>query len=83
MTPERARQIISRVGQLAILYYPTISAHDPGYSLSADVAWALEDAGDHAHDGALRDLVARVIIDPTGSRDALAAFLYAHPAPTR
>lgn len=64
-----ADRIIERVGKLAILYYPEIQIDRPDYSLDSDVSWVLEGSGTIAADADVRDLVARVILDPTTSRD--------------
>ena len=65
-------EIVRRTGALALLYYPELPGDDPGYSLARDVDHIL---GAGIPDGAdrdeLRELLARVILDPTGTRDAL------------
>ncbi|WP_448255959.1 hypothetical protein [Microbacterium aurum] len=75
MNKHTADQIIERAGRLAILYYAEIPADDPDYSLADDVTWILEPAGDDPP-ARLRELVAQVIIDPTGARDAFTAAVY-------
>ena len=75
MNKTTADRIIERAGTLALLYYPEISADDPDYSLGRDVDWVLD--GAPSDDDLLRELVAQVIIDPTGIRDRFTAAVYA------
>jgi hypothetical protein len=78
MNRDAADEIVQRSGILSVLYYPEIHADDPTYNLGNDVAWVLEEApelteGDRE---VLTDLISRVIIDPTGNRQALTDFVY-------
>lgn len=74
-----ADQIMYRVGKLAVLYYPEVHADDPDYTLAGDVDWVLADATDldTPQREELRELIGRVILDPTGNREALAQAVYA------
>lgn len=76
MNKHTADQIIERAGRLALLYYAEIPADDPDYSLADDVTWILEPAGHLPTLETLRELTARVIIDPTGTRDAFTTAVY-------
>lgn len=75
MNKATADRIIERAGTLALLYYPEIPADDPDYSLARDVDWVLD--GALSGDELLRELVAQVIIDPTGTRDRFTTAVYA------
>lgn len=78
MNEKEADQVLQRVAVLALLHDPEAAATDPTYSLAADINWALDpvhDIGDASRQG-LVELVARVILDPTGSRRDLVAALH-------
>ena len=68
-TAAAADRIIERIGKLAILYYPEFQIDRPDHSLDHDVSWVLEGSGTIASDAEVRELVARVILDPTTARD--------------
>ncbi|WP_194396234.1 hypothetical protein [Microbacterium atlanticum] len=78
MNRDAADEIVQKAGILAVLYYPEIHADDPDYRLANDVSWVLEEAGEFAEGDRemLVDIVSRVIIDPTGNREALTDFVY-------
>jgi len=61
-----------------MVYYPEIHVDDPDFSLADDVDFVLSDIGEieDADREALRDLVARVIIDPTAHRESLVQYVY-------
>lgn len=70
---ERADAVLEHVAVLAFLYYPGIEADDPTYSLTEDIEWCvarLDDATD-AQRERVRALIARAIVDPTGTREEL------------
>jgi hypothetical protein len=71
-------QILQRVAVLALLYDPAAATADPTYSLAADIQWALEAAGgiQVPERARLSEVIARVILDPTGSRHELVAALH-------
>lgn len=78
MDKQTADEILRHTGHLALLYYSELAADDPDYTLADDVDRILRVAPAlhpelHAH---LRELIAAAILDPTGTRDALAAALY-------
>ncbi len=77
MDKTTADRIIGRAGMLALLYYPEIPADDQDYSLAGDIDWVLEGVPDLSIDDHLRELIAQVIIDPTGTRDRFTAAVYA------
>ncbi|GAA3920686.1 hypothetical protein GCM10022382_28150 [Microbacterium invictum] len=68
-----------RTGKLAVLYYPEVHADDPDYTLAGDVEWVLAEAPDldSVQRAELQELIGRVILDPTGNREALAHAIYA------
>lgn len=78
MNRDAADEIVQKAGILSMLYYPEIHADDPEYSLAADVTWALQDVEDLGDDdrAVLTDIISRVVIDPTGNREALTEFVY-------
>lgn len=78
MNRDEADEVVQKAGILSVLYYPEIHADDPAYSLAGDVGWALEEVGELADDDrdVLTDLISRVVIDPTGNREALTEFVY-------
>lgn len=78
MNRDAADEVVQKAGILAVLYYPEIHADDPAYTLANDVAWALEEVDELNDDdrAVLVDLISRVIIDPTGNREALTEFVY-------
>jgi hypothetical protein len=78
MDQDTADDLVQKTGMLAMLYYPEIHADDSEYSLSDDVAFALEGVTGIGDDdrAALEDLVSRTIIDPTAHREALCAYVY-------
>lgn len=77
MNREQADEVVQRTATLAILYYPEIHADEPGFTIATDIAWALEGAGElgEAAD-AVRDAIARTIIDPTLHRESLTELVY-------
>lgn len=77
MNQDIADDLVQKTGMLAMLYYPEIHADDPEFSLRDDVTFVLEGTtlGDDDR-AALEDLVARTVIDPTGHREALCAYVY-------
>jgi hypothetical protein len=80
MDAEIADEIIRRAGTAALLYYPELPADDPGWSLNRDVDWVLEPRTSTGADvSALRELIAQVILDPTGIRHALVTALHTFP----
>jgi hypothetical protein len=78
MNRDAADEIVQKAGILSVLYYPEIHADDPEYSLANDVTWALEDVDELSDDdrAVLVDIISRVVIDPTGNREALTEFVY-------
>lgn len=78
MNRDQADEVVQKAGILSVLYYPEIHADDTDYKLAEDVSWALEDVTDLADDdrAVLVDLISRVVIDPTGNREALVEFIY-------
>ncbi len=76
MNKVTADRIIERAATLALLYYPEIAADDSDYSLASDITWVLDDAPHLSYDAEFRDLVARVIMDPTGTRDLFTTAIY-------
>lgn len=78
MNREQADELIQKAAILSVLYYPQIHADDPDYALAGDVAWALEEITvlTDADRAALVDVISRVIIDPTGNREALTDLVY-------
>jgi hypothetical protein len=78
MNRDAADQVVQATGALAMAYYPEIHADDADYSIGEDVDFVLSDAGDlgPADREALRDLVARTIIDPTSHREALIEYVF-------
>ncbi len=78
MNRDAADQVVQATGVLAMAYYPEIHADDADYSIGEDVDFVLSDAGDlePADLEALRDLVARTIIDPTSHREALIEYVF-------
>lgn len=77
MNTQTADEIVARAARLAFFYYQEIGADDPDYALDADVAWVLETFPPAQMDPAMPDLVAQVIIDPTGAREAFTQAVYA------
>ncbi|MEW2014286.1 MULTISPECIES: hypothetical protein [Microbacterium] len=78
MNRDAADQVVQSTGVLAMAYYPEIHADDADYSIGDDVDFVLSDAGElePADIAALRDLVARTIIDPTNHREALIEYVF-------
>jgi hypothetical protein len=78
MNPDAADQVVQAAGALAMAYYPEIHADDADYSIGEDVDFVLSEVGDlePADREALRDLVARTIIDPTNHREALIEYIF-------
>ena len=78
MNRDAADEVVQKAGILSVLYYPEIHADDPEYSLAKDVTWALEDVDELSDDdrAVLVDIISRVVIDPTGNREALTEFVY-------
>lgn len=78
MNRDAADEVVQKAGILSVLYYPEIHADDPTYNLANDVTWALEEVGELTDDdrAVLTDLISRVVIDPTGNREALTEFVY-------
>lgn len=58
---------------LAFLYYPGIEVDDPSYSIADDIEWCLARLGDVSDVERKRmgELFARVITDPTATREEL------------
>lgn len=71
-------QILQRVAVLALLYDPAAATADPTYSLAADIHWALApaDGMQEPERARLSEVIARVILDPTGSRHDLVTALH-------
>lgn len=63
---------LERIGVAAMAYYPEVQIDEPAYQLSNDVEWCLEPL--HGLEAAtvanLRDVIARVIVNPTEHRQA-------------
>jgi len=78
MNRDAADEVVQKAGILSMLYYPEIHADDPAYSLAKDVSWAMEEVDGLSDDdrAVLVDLISRVVIDPTGNREALTEFVY-------
>jgi hypothetical protein len=78
-TGDATNDTISRVALIALMYYPEIQVDEPDFSLSGEVAWALEPLTTltDAQRAELTDLIGRTVIDPTTHREELLAALYA------
>ena len=74
-TKDQIQSTTSRVGMLAMLYYPEITIDDPEFDLKREVSWCLVELNDDEADK-IRDDVARAIVDPTAHRTALYSLLY-------
>ncbi len=70
-----ADNILRIAGAFALLYYPEAAADDPNYDLAGDVDRILADL-DPGERAPLEELTARVILDPTGTRDAFTAAVH-------
>lgn len=70
-TKEELQGVIERVGLAAVMYYPEIHVDDAAYNLIEQAAWCLEPVAEGLPEDtrvALRELIARTIIDPTKHR---------------
>lgn len=78
MDQAAADGIVQKTGVLSMTYYPLVHADDLEYKISDDVDWILEDVtlGDDDRQ-ALRELISRTIIDPTGFREELIESVFA------
>lgn len=64
--------VVERVGVAVMLYYPEIHVDDAEYDLMAQAQWCLEPISEALSDdarSALRELVARALIDPSKHRE--------------
>jgi predicted regulator of amino acid metabolism with ACT domain len=70
---QHADAVLEHVAVLAFLYYPGIQVDDPTYRLTEDTEWCLARLGDvtDTEREQMRALIARAIIDPTGTREEL------------
>lgn len=76
MKLDDADALLQRVGTIAIMYYRTLPADSPGYQLNDDIDWCLDDLDAENVSAELRELIGRTVVDPTGHREALTAFVY-------
>lgn len=76
MKLDDADALLQRVATIAIMYYPTLPADSPEYQLKDDIDWCLDDLRAEDVTSELRDLIGRTVVDPTGHREALTAFVY-------
>lgn len=71
VTQDELQGVIERVGLASVMYYPEIHVDDDTYNLMEQAVWCLEPVdGGLSEDTrvALREIVARTIIDPTKHR---------------
>lgn len=72
-TRDQVESTLTRVGLLALTYYPEITIDDSEYDLAREVSWCLQDL-DEQDASTIRDDITRAIVDPTARRvDAYAA----------
>ncbi|BDZ39343.1 hypothetical protein [Microbacterium suwonense] len=76
MKLDDADALLQRVGTIAIMYYPALPADSPEYQLKEDIDWCLDDLAVEEVSSELRELIGRTVVDPTGHREALTAFVY-------
>ncbi len=70
--------VVERVGVAVMLYYPEIHVDDADYDLMEQAGWCLEPISDELSEDAgtaLRELVARTMIDPSKNREEMFSVL--------
>ncbi|WP_096359800.1 hypothetical protein [Microbacterium sp. TPU 3598] len=71
VTQDELQGVIERVGLAAVMYYPEIHVDDDTYDLMGQAVWCLEPVDEGMPEDtrvALREMVARTIVDPTKHR---------------
>lgn len=74
-TTEQIEATVTRVGILAMTYYPEIILDDAEFDLAREISWCLAAlSADEA--SVVRDDITRAVVDPTARRVAAYAALY-------
>lgn len=78
ITEEDVQEVVERVGFASMFYYPEIHVDDATYDLMTQAGWSLEPISGELSDDArtaLRELVARTMIDPSKNREEMLSVL--------
>lgn len=68
--------LLQKVATIAIMYYPSLPADSPDYTLNDDIDWCLNSTDASVVSAELRDLIGRTVVDPTAHREGLTALVY-------